>query len=153
MLIQTDVNLLDKTESSDKNWNQSLNVHYYRVVKIMCGHHFGQPAFHYMWSPIIYFYKWKVIYVHSLQCVWNMNHLGLNLFTWWYCKDCPFFTVLCVSLWALPPLAPRWFILHIESYKSHNTYLINLEIFVFETEQNYLQNDTKLSAVGNKLLE
>ena len=42
---------------------------------------------------------------------------------------------------------------HILSHKSHNTYLIDLEVLVFEREQNYLQNDTKLSTVGNKLLQ
>ena len=40
---------------------------------------------------------------------------------------------------------------HISSHKSHTTYLIDLEVFVFEREQNYLQNDIKLSTVGNKL--
>ena len=32
---------------------------------------------------------------------------------------------------------------HILSHKSHNTYPIDLEPFVFEREQNYQQNDTK----------
>ena len=40
---------------------------------------------------------------------------------------------------------------HILSHKSHNTYCIDLKIFAFEREKNYLQNDTKLSTVGNKL--
>ena len=39
------------------------------------------------------------------------------------------------------------------SHKSHNTYHFDLEVFVFEKEQNNLQNDTKLSTEGNKLLE
>ena len=42
---------------------------------------------------------------------------------------------------------------YILSYKSHNTHHIDLNVFVFETEQNNLENDTKLSTVGNKLLE
>ena len=42
---------------------------------------------------------------------------------------------------------------YILSHKSHNTYHIDLKVFVFEREQNNLQNDTKLSSVGNKLLE
>ena len=33
--------------------------------------------------------------------------------------------------------------------KLHNTYFIDLETFVFEREQNYLQNGTKPSTVGN----
>ena len=41
---------------------------------------------------------------------------------------------------------------HILSHKSHNTYLIDLEVFVFERGRNYLQYDTKLSTIGNKLL-
>ena len=40
---------------------------------------------------------------------------------------------------------------HILRHKYHDTYLIDLKICVFEREQNYLQNDTKLSTVGNKL--
>ena len=39
---------------------------------------------------------------------------------------------------------------HILSHKSHNIYLVDLGVFVFEREQNYLQDDTKLITVGNK---
>ena len=49
-----------------------------------------------------------------------MNPVGLNLFT--YFKDCPFFTIFCVSLWALPYRLPRLLILLI---------LKTLRIFVF----------------------
>ena len=41
---------------------------------------------------------------------------------------------------------------HILSHKSHNIYPIDLKIVVFERKQNYQQNDTKFSTVGNKLL-
>ena len=41
---------------------------------------------------------------------------------------------------------------HILSHKSHNTYPIDLEIFVFDRKQNYQQNDTKFCTVGDKLL-
>ena len=41
---------------------------------------------------------------------------------------------------------------HILSHISHNTYPIDLKILVFEKKQNYQQNDTKFSTVGNKLL-
>ena len=62
------------------------------------------------------------------------------------------FSVLCVSLWALPPPAPLDSS-NILIHRSHNTYLNDLEDFIFEREQKYLQNETKLSTVGNKLLE
>ena len=39
------------------------------------------------------------------------------------------------------------------SQKSHNIYLIHLDVFVFEREQIYLQDDIKLFTVDNKLLE
>ena len=38
------------------------------------------------------------------------------------------------------------------SHKSHSLILIDLKVFVFEREQNYLQNDFKLSTIGNKLI-
>ena len=42
---------------------------------------------------------------------------------------------------------------HILSHKSHNTYIVDFKVSVLEREQNYPQNDTKLSTVSNTLLE
>ena len=39
---------------------------------------------------------------------------------------------------------------YILSHKSHNICRIDLKVFVFEREQDKLQNDTKLSTVGKK---
>ena len=73
-------------------------------------------------------------------------------------KDCPFsLSYVQVYLWALPHrVFPYRFpndSSHILSHKSHNTYLIDLEIFVLEREQNYLQDETKLSTIGNIVIE
>ena len=51
-------------------------------------------------------------------------------------QDCPFFTILCETLWALPPPAPLVDLSYILSRKSHNTYHINLEVFVFKEQTN-----------------
>ena len=42
---------------------------------------------------------------------------------------------------------------YILSHKSHNSYLIDLEVFVFESDQSYLEDDPKLFTLSNKLLE
>ena len=101
MFVKTDVNLPNKTVFANKNWKQSLTDH---IVE------------HKGWSKLCVDIILATLYIslcdhpicwtnHSLKCVWNMNPVGLFLFTRWHFKDYQFFTILCVTLWALPPPA------------------------------------------------
>ena len=77
-----------------------------RVVKVMCKHHFVHPVYFTVRSPNMYFCKWVALYIIPYNNVWNMNPVGHILLTRWHFNDCPFFTILCVTLCALPPPAP-----------------------------------------------
>ena len=151
-----------KTVFTNKNLNQSLNVHLLEYngwstpcVYIILATLYISLSDH----PICIFIHelWWIVVSFITMCVKYESHIGLILFTWWHFKDCSFCTILCIiRLYGLFPTAPAPPFTHLTFWVISLIIRIMLIWKFLYLKENKITYKMTLNliqyAVGNKLL-